>query len=186
MKVGRVSRFVLLIACFVTLALSFGCADKKVQTEPTGQGSQVGTSGTTGGAGTSAADEAARMREQQLAEALAKAKAVLTDSKIFFDFDKFDIKPEFRDVLAQKAEILNQYNNLRVIIEGHCDERGTEEYNLALGERRARAVYEYLLLLNVNAGQLELVSYGEERPAVQGSDEAAWSQNRRAEFKVIQ
>ena len=79
---------------------------------------------------------------------------------------------------------MKQVPQLRVIIEGHCDERGTEEYNLALGERRARAAYEFLLNLGVSAGQMEMVSFGKLHPAVSGSGEAAWSKNRRDEFKV--
>jgi peptidoglycan-associated lipoprotein len=72
-----------------------------------------------------------------------------------------------------------------VRIEGNCDERGTQEYNLALGERRARAAYEYLVTLGVNPGQLEMISYGKENPAVQGSGESAWSKNRRDDFRVV-
>ena len=79
--------------------------------------------------------------------------------------------------MAKKGE-------LQVLIEGHCDERGTDEYNLALGERRALAVRRYLVALGISADRLHTISYGEEKPAVLGSDEAAWSKNRRAEFKV--
>ncbi|MCH5231973.1 MAG: OmpA family protein, partial [Muribaculaceae bacterium] len=80
---------------------------------------------------------------------------------------------------------MRQYPSIRVRIEGNCDQRGTQEYNLALGERRARAAYEYMVMLGVNPSQLEMISYGKERPAVQGSGEQAWSMNRRDDFRVI-
>ena len=104
---------------------------------------------------------------------------------VYFDFDKYDIKPEYRDMLRQKADLMKRYTQIRVRIEGHCDARGTQEYNLALGERRARAAYDYLIMLGVSAGQMELISFGKERPAVGGSGEAVWSKNRRDEFRVI-
>ena len=104
---------------------------------------------------------------------------------VYFDFDKFDIKPEYRDMLRQKADLMKRYAQIRVRIEGHCDARGTQEYNLALGERRARAAYDYMTMLGVNASQMELISFGKERPAVSGNGEAAWSKNRRDEFRII-
>ena len=118
------------------------------------------------------------------AEARAAAQQI-SGGIVYFDFDKYDIKPEYRDMLRQKADLMKRYTQIRVRIEGHCDERGTQEYNLALGERRARAAYDYMTMLGVNASQMELISFGKERPAVGGSGEAAWSKNRRDEFRVI-
>ena len=109
----------------------------------------------------------------------------ITDARVYFAFDKFDIKPEYKDMLKGKADLLKRYPAIRVRIEGNCDERGTQEYNLALGERRARAAYEYLATLGVNPGQLEMISYGKENPAVQGSGESVWSKNRRDDFRVV-
>jgi len=109
----------------------------------------------------------------------------ITDGIIYFDFNKYDINPEYRGVLNQKAVIMRQYPSIRVRIEGHCDARGTQEYNLALGERRARAAYEYMVLLGVNPNQLELISYGKEYPAVQGTGDSVWALNRRNNFRVI-
>jgi peptidoglycan-associated lipoprotein len=114
-----------------------------------------------------------------------KAFDALTVNKIYFDFDKFDLKDESKEVLKAKAEILKKYGDWKMLVEGHCDERGTEEYNLALGERRARAAYEYLVVLGVPSSRLKIVSFGEEKPAVEGSGEAAWAKNRRDEFKVF-
>lgn len=102
---------------------------------------------------------------------------------VYFDFDSFVVKPEFTDTITGHAKRLNADKASKVIIEGHTDERGGREYNLALGQKRAEAVQKSLTLLGVSAGQLEAVSFGEERPAAQGADESAWSQNRRAEIK---
>jgi peptidoglycan-associated lipoprotein len=100
--------------------------------------------------------------------------------RVFFDFDKFDVKPEGRATLEKQANWLRQYPNTRITIEGHADERGTREYNLALGERRANSVLNMLTALGVPANRITVVSFGKERPAVLGSNEAAWAQNRRA------
>jgi peptidoglycan-associated lipoprotein len=99
--------------------------------------------------------------------------------RVFFDFNKSDLKPEARRTLERQAAWLKQYATVKVAIEGHCDERGTREYNLALGERRANAAKDYLVSLGIPAARLSTISYGKERPAVLGSNEAAWSQNRR-------
>ena len=137
------------------------------------------------------------LRERQLAEerlagekaeekkALEQVAETISVNKIYFDFDSFELKPEARALLQEKAELLKKYKNLRLVIEGHCDERGTEEYNLALGERRARAAYEFLILLGVESNRMQIVSYGEEFPADPGHNETAWAKNRRDEFKVL-
>jgi peptidoglycan-associated lipoprotein len=104
---------------------------------------------------------------------------------VYFDFDTYDVKPAYRDMLRKKSDLMKRFTQIRVRIEGNCDARGTQEYNLALGERRARAAYDYLATLGVNASQMEIISYGKERPAVQGGDEASWNKNRRAEFRVV-
>jgi peptidoglycan-associated lipoprotein len=100
--------------------------------------------------------------------------------RVFFDLDKSDLKPEARRTLERQAAWLKQYGNAAVTIEGHADERGTREYNLALGDRRAKAASNYLVSLGIAANRVRTISYGKERPAVLGSNEAAWSQNRRA------
>lgn len=104
--------------------------------------------------------------------------------RVFFDFDKYNLKPEGRETVEALAAWLNSRQGVTLTIEGHADERGTREYNLALGERRANSVKDYLIALGINAGRLTTISYGEERPAVPGSYEEAWAQNRRAEFVV--
>jgi peptidoglycan-associated lipoprotein len=99
--------------------------------------------------------------------------------RVFFDFDKSVIKPEGQTTLQRQAAWLKQYPNVTVTIEGHCDERGTREYNLALGERRANSVRNGLVALGIPTARIKTISYGKERPAVLGSNEAAWAQNRR-------
>ena len=100
--------------------------------------------------------------------------------RVFFSFDRFDVEPDQKKVLDRQAAWLKKFSSVTVTVEGHADERGTREYNLALGERRANAVKEYLIYLGIDAKRIKTVSYGEERPVALGSDEAAWAQNRRA------
>jgi peptidoglycan-associated lipoprotein len=117
------------------------------------------------------------------AEGAAMERAIVSlQQAIYFEFDQSDLSAEARDELQRKAEVLRTYPEIRIRIEGHCDERGTVEYNLALGERRAEAARQYLVDLGIDPDRMTTVSYGEERPAVAGSNEAAWSQNRRDEF----
>jgi peptidoglycan-associated lipoprotein len=100
--------------------------------------------------------------------------------RVFFSFDRSDITPEAQEILARQADWLRRYPNVTVTIEGHCDERGTREYNLALGERRAQAVKNVLVASGIPASRISTISYGKERPAVVGSSEEAYAQNRRA------
>ena len=104
---------------------------------------------------------------------------------IYFDFDKFTLSADARKTLADNAEYLKANSGTQVVIEGHCDERGSDEYNLALGESRALAAKNYLVSLGISANQLSVISYGEEKPAAMGSNEEAWAKNRRAEFKAV-
>lgn len=101
---------------------------------------------------------------------------------VYFDFDSYTIKPEFQSTIEAHAQFLKANNRAKLSLEGHTDERGGREYNLALGQKRADAVRQGLSLLGVNASQIETVSFGEEKPAMQGDDESAFSKNRRAEF----
>ena len=104
--------------------------------------------------------------------------------RVFFDFDKSDLRPDAIDTLNRQSDWMSANGSITVAIEGHCDERGTREYNLALGERRAAAAKKYLESMGVGGGRMETVSYGKERPAVLGSNEAVWAQNRRAVMVV--
>jgi peptidoglycan-associated lipoprotein len=104
--------------------------------------------------------------------------------KIYFNFDSADLSAESRTALSKNAELLAKQPSVSIRIEGNCDERGSDEYNLALGERRAKAAKDYLVNLGVQPERLSVISYGEEKPADPGHDEAAWAKNRRDEFVI--
>ena len=104
--------------------------------------------------------------------------------RVFFGYDRYDLTPEAQATLDRQAQWLNQYPNTNITIEGHADERGTREYNIALGERRAEAAKNYLISRGVSPMRLNTISYGKERPAVTGGDPASWAQNRRAVTNV--
>jgi len=108
--------------------------------------------------------------------------SLLSKRVIYFDFDKADIRPEFRDIVQAHAAYLSQNSNVHVTLEGHADERGTREYNMGLGERRGNSVKNVLTLQGAGAGQVDTVSYGEERPVTMGHDEQSWGLNRRVEI----
>ncbi len=135
------------------------------------QTNKAATTGTGGAAAPAAASTVQPGSEQDLAQNVG--------DRVFFDFDKSDIKPEGRAVLQRQADWLKKYPNVTVTVEGHCDDRGTREYNLALGNRRATAVKKMLVALGVPANRVSTISYGKERPAVVGDNEQAWAQNRR-------
>lgn len=104
--------------------------------------------------------------------------------EVHFDYDRADIREADRSVLAKNAEALKRFDFMKVTVEGHCDERGSVEYNLALGERRAKAAYDYLVQLGVPADRLKTVSYGKEVPLCTDASEACWARNRRAKLTV--
>ena len=136
-------------------------------------------------------------------EAVEQAKAALSEAAVtaapqtantadnrfetvYFDFDKSDLRQDARDVLSKNAEvILKSFAGAKIQIEGHCYERGSAEYNLALGEHRAKSAQKYLTTLGVKSENLSVISYGKEKPAVNATDEAGWAKNRRAEFVVV-
>ncbi|KKL06717.1 hypothetical protein LCGC14_2593250, partial [marine sediment metagenome] len=126
---------------------------------------------------------AAPQQAQQKAQQQAEQDALREITTFYFDFDTSEIKPEARDVLVAHARYLSSNPRQKVRLEGHGDERGSKEYNLALGERRANAVQRFLIVNGVSRGQMETVSYGEEKPAVMGSSESAWAQNRRVQLE---
>ena len=117
--------------------------------------------------------------------AFRRSMAEFENRVVFFDFDRSEIRPDMRGVLDAKARFLQEFPTIRVQVEGHCDERGTVEYNIALGHRRSQSSRDYLISLGVKPSRIDTVSYGEERPADARSSEAAWARNRRAKFNVI-
>ena len=104
---------------------------------------------------------------------------------IYFDYDESEVRADQRAKLQANAQFLRDNDHFRLVVAGHCDERGTREYNMALGERRASATMQYLVSLGVPASRIDIISYGEENPAATESNEAAWAQNRRAQFQAI-
>lgn len=156
-------------------ALAFaGCSTTGTKEE--GEAAQVEERGAAAGAETRGAAEAGVWKGNPL----DNPDSVLFTKVVYFDFDKSDIKPEAVPVLRAHADYLLKNSAASMLIEGHCDERGSREYNIALGERRANSVKSFLEAEGVDTAQLSTISYGEERPAVDGHDESAWSKNRRA------
>ncbi len=112
-------------------------------------------------------------------------KSAFVGDHVYFDFDRYDIRPDGAAIIQAKAAFMTQYPSVNAEIQGHCDERGTEVYNMALGDRRAKSAYNYITSLGVSGSRLSTVSYGEERPLDPASNEAAWARNRRAQFVVV-
>jgi peptidoglycan-associated lipoprotein len=145
-----------------------------------------------------AREEAAKMaqaeKDKEFEKSLLAKKEPGIEGEVFessllkdirFDFDKYDVRPEDIDTLKQNAALLAKYPRVKIQIEGHCDERGTAQYNLALGERRSNSAKQYLMTLGISADRLATISYGEEKPVDQGHNEEAWSKNRRAHFVIL-
>jgi peptidoglycan-associated lipoprotein len=139
-------------------------------------------------------EEARKAQEKEFEKSLIAKKqpgieGEVLESKLLkdvsFDFDKYDIRPQDISILKENAALLMKYLNVKVQIEGHCDERGTSEYNLALGERRANSVKKYLVSLGVPANRLSTISYGKEMPVDPGHHEEAWAKNRRAHMVIL-
>ncbi len=184
--------FGLLVVFALSLMILSGCADNKAVVKDEAIQEQKAASAQA----TPATVDDSRAKEQADREAALKAQAdkdarakknaaALADlniQNIYFDFDKSSIRPDAREILKADAEIFTKNSGATIVVEGHCDERGTAEYNMALGERRAQETKQYLVNLGIPASRIETISYGEEKPADPGHTEAAWAQNRRAQF----
>jgi len=149
-----------ILSAFAAVALLAACETAPQQT------------GTTGGAG-------AGQQRPALAEDSLQYFQQTVGDRVFFDYDRYDVRADGRATLEKQAAWLKKFPQKTITVEGHADERGTREYNLALGERRANAVKDYLVSLGIPASRVKTVSYGKERPVALGSNEAAWAQNRR-------
>lgn len=158
-----------MISAMAAALLLAACASDEAAT--TGDASASGGTGTTNGITQTVTPGSPEDFQQNVGD------------RVFFDTDRYDLSGEAQSQLQKQAAWLAQYPAVTVTVEGHCDERGTREYNLALGERRSQAVERYLQVQGVSANQLEVISYGEEMPAVTGSNEQAYSRNRRVEMK---
>lgn len=157
-----------------SLALVAACTKKPPADTPPPPGEQV-TAGDPTGVGT-----------EIVPGSQADFVAKVSSDRVLFDLDQYDLDDQDRSILQSQAQWLQQYPNVRATIEGHADERGTREYNLALGERRANAAKNYLASLGIAATRITTISYGKERPEALGSDEQSWAQNRRAVTVTVQ
>jgi len=168
---------VLLAGCASSVKLDETPVEDRKPVEVTPPGGSGGTGGTAGGAGQS------KVTPVDLTKGAGSNAAATAGRVVYFDFDSFVVKDEFRGLIDAHAKALAATKTRRMVIEGHADERGGREYNLALGQKRAEAVAKSMQLLGATEAQVEAVSFGKERPAVEGHDEAAWAKNRRAELK---
>jgi peptidoglycan-associated lipoprotein len=193
-----------LVVLVLILCLGFlltGCPKKTVmKEEPSTRKAEEAVAEREKAAKLAAEQEAARIREEEAKKAKEFEKSLVAKREpgiagevfesrllkdIHFDFDRYDIRPEDTQILKENAALLSKYPQVKVQVEGHCDERGTNEYNLALGERRASSAKKYLLSLGISTDRISSISYGEEKPLDTGHDEEAWFKNRRGHFVIL-
>ncbi len=167
-------------------ALLSGCPKKHDVVEAPSAGSQI-PAGASSGAGDGASTSTSPLGQGAGTQggAFGGASGPLAKKVIYFDFDKSEIRPEFADIVTAHARNRTSHPTLTIKLEGNTDERGTREYNIGLGERRAQAVRRALMLQGVAESQITTVSFGAERPAAEGDDESAWAQNRRVELVYL-
>lgn len=181
---NRIAKLFGIMAVVALMAFAGACSKAPVA-HPGGMGEGPGAFGP-GGMGPSSIDDA-KWRELGITtdaekrEFLEKAHA-FENQDIYFDYDSYSLTPPAKKVLDEKLAFIKRYPKVKVIIEGHCDERGTTEYNLALGERRANAAFQYVMSSGAGGAKVTTISYGKERPVATGRDEASMAKNRRAHF----
>jgi peptidoglycan-associated lipoprotein len=176
---------VLILVCFVAVAFTTSCKPKVQPTPPLPQAKE-------------------QPKVEKVAPQPVVSKPALSEEEIFmaksleqinkekplalinFDYDKFDVREDAKAVLESNAAWLKKWRSAKILIEGHCDERGTEDYNLALGEKRAKSAYDYLIGLGIPAERMKTISYGKSQPLDMGKDESAWAKNRRDQFLIIE
>lgn len=191
-KTGGVMKKILFLALVLVFAyMLFGCAQRKVvQPQPSVTPEEARAKAPEGRPEQKVPEE--KITEQQIAKIetkegempkYAEEKSIFND--IHFDFDKYDIRPDAKPILQSVAEWLMKNKPADLLIEGHCDERGTNEYNLALGDRRAKAAKDSLIALGIPSGRINSISYGEEKPLCTEQTEECWQKNRRAHFVVL-
>ncbi|HVO46692.1 MAG TPA: peptidoglycan-associated lipoprotein Pal [Steroidobacteraceae bacterium] len=173
-------RKILIVLMMAAALASVGCKTKPPKASPSESQSQTGS-----GADTSGADAANAGSVGTDDEVAGPQAGLLAKRVVYFDFDSSEIKGEGTDIVAAHAKYLASHSSARVRLEGNTDDRGSREYNIGLGERRAQSVRRALMLQGASEAQLQTVSYGAERPAVQGNDESAWSKNRRVEIVYL-
>ncbi|NIQ92768.1 MAG: peptidoglycan-associated lipoprotein Pal [Desulfuromonadales bacterium] len=175
MKHGNI---IVILVIALALSLGAGCAKKPAPDDTAATPDQQQTQTTT--TDQQRSTDRSSMSETEVSESAAEKELSL--KRIHFDFDQYTLSAAAREKLENNAEFMRANPEVEVQIQGHCDERGSDSYNLALGEKRARAALDYLVSLGISSDRLSIISYGEERPLVQQSNEDAWAKNRRAEF----
>lgn len=184
---NRTCKLLSVFLVFMLMAITGACAKKTVPPGQPGMGAggpgAYGPGGSGGGVGMDDArwKELGINSEAEKREFLDRAQA-FENQDIYFDYDSFSLTAPATKVLEEKMAFLKRYPKVKVIVEGHCDERGTTEYNLALGERRANSAYQFIVNSGLQGAKISHISYGKERPLATGHDEASWAKNRRAHF----
>ena len=166
----------------VVAAMAAACASKETRQEPNITDRSTAVPPTTG-ANTGSTTRQTPPNQGMVRNELTDPNSPLSKRSVFFDFDSNAVKDEFRSLVTAHSRYMADKRDTRIRIEGNCDERGSREYNLALGQRRAEAVKKVMTVLGVSDGRIETTSYGEEKPMAMGHDEASWAQNRRADIK---
>ncbi|WP_448384460.1 peptidoglycan-associated lipoprotein Pal [Desulfosoma sp.] len=186
----RVTAAVIWCCVLLTLTAVTGCSKKAVPgtaaypSATTAAGPGAGGRYTPGGPIDEATWQKLGLRTEEERQRFLKEMDEFQNDDIYFEFDAYVLMDEAKAILDRKVDFLRRYPRVSVTIEGHCDERGTNDYNLALGERRANAAWQYLVNSGIEPSRLNMISYGEERPIALGHDEASWAKNRRAHFVV--
>ena len=172
--------------CLAVAALAAGCASKETRQDPPVADRSTSGGGSTASPGTAGTSPGSTTRPQQstgvAGNPLRDPNNILSKRSVFFDYDSNVVKDEYRGLVQAHSRYMTDKRDSRVRIEGNADERGSREYNLALGQRRAEAVKRVMTVLGVGDNRIETISYGEEKPVSQGHDEQAWAQNRRADI----
>ena len=164
-----------ILSLLAVVAMISACAqDQDISSGSSGTGSVASTTSKSSSGGSSAKLSSSALEAGSNEEFVAEV-----GDRVFFGYDKSDLTPSAQSTLDRQAIWLQKYPSVRVSVEGHCDERGTREYNLALGERRASAVKDYLVARGIDGGRISTISYGKERPVAFGNNKGAWMQNRR-------
>jgi peptidoglycan-associated lipoprotein len=188
------ARLVLLVILALTISLAFGCRSRAKKVEPTPEPVPEVVEVEPARPAEPVAPPTDFVQEPEVeAEDLSGSTEQLTARAhelgwirdVFFEFDSFSLSADAQDALAVTASWLKSHPEFSLLIEGHADERGTQQYNLALGDRRANVAKDYIVTLGVDSGRVRTISYGEERPFATGSSESAWAQNRRAHMTLV-
>lgn len=178
---------ILSLVCFLVFAFFLSCRKKVEEAPPPPPPPQVKEQPKVEKVEKPAVVKEPELTEEEIfmAKSLEEINKEIPLQMIHFDYDRYFIREDAKPVLQENAQWLQKFNTAKILIEGHCDERGTEEYNLALGEKRAKSTLDYLVSLGISSDRMEIISYGKSQPLDQGHNEVAWQKNRRSQFMII-